>query len=141
MTVGNYETAGALGRPGPIGRWWRIGNGIGTGAIILWIVVNYATYARVDAPSLLGAGLITFATVAAFLNLPSTIGVGTGRDVGFWPIVIVAIPFLLAIAYNFAQYDHFWGPPLGLLSFWLMIIVFSHLALSYFAAGILAVPG
>ncbi len=141
MTLGNFESSGILGRPGPIGRWWRVANGIGVSAIVIWILANYPIYVRSDAPSLLGAVLIFLGVAAAFLNLPSTVNIGFTRNWGMWPIVVAAVPFLAAVIFDFLQYKHIWGPPLGLLAFMYMVLVFGHLGLSFTLAGLFAVPG
>ena len=141
MTLGSFEDAGTLDRPGPIGRSWRVVNGVGVFAIIAWIVANFSSYVSSDTPSLLGAALITFGVVAALLNFSSTVNIGFTRNWGLWPVKGVAVAFLAAAAFDLIQYDHVWGPPVGLLAFMFMVSAFGHLGLSFLAAGIFAVPG
>jgi hypothetical protein len=136
-----FESTGTLGRPGPIGRWWRIANGTGVFAIIIWIVANFPTYVRSDAPSLLGAVLIFLGVFAAFANLQSTINIGFTRNWGTWPMAVAAVPFLAAVVFDLLQYQHVWGPPPGVLALTFMVLVFGHLGLSFTLAGVFAVPG
>ena len=102
MTLGKFESAGRLGRPGSIGRWWRVANGIGVLAISVWILASYTTYVRFEPPSLLGAVLIFLGIAAALLNFSSTSNVGLTRNGA-------AAVFLRAVIFDFFQHGHIWA--------------------------------
>lgn len=110
---------------------------------VLFLVTSILTilsvpgYFRVGAPS--GAWWL-FACISLYL-LPMVTDSGFGRAWDGRSQVLVLLLVAVGVAWDFAVYRNFWGPPLGGLLYGLIGVVFGFTGLSFILAGIIALPG
>lgn len=132
-----FQAAGSIQRPGPVGRWIRIFSGVANFAILTWIIIGGSALLGSDLPS---PGWWV-AIASAFFLLPYVINIGFTRAWGRWPQLVIVLLGVAAAFASFVQSGSFWGPPLGLLIFTFLLYVFGHLGVSFILAGTLATPG
>ena len=90
----NFKNTGTLKKPGPIGRWARIGNGIGVLGIVFWITVNNEIFLSTISPDLLQSILILLGVIFALLNFIALITIGIGRETN-WPLLVAVLMFIV----------------------------------------------
>lgn len=137
-------TAETFERPGRLGRALRIVAGAGSLVLCLVTLTGYAGYVSTDIPRGFGRWL-GIALCVYFLsegaNHSGAINRGFSRAWGRWPQAVMAFLAVAAMVYNFARYGTWWGLPLGVLIFVLVVYYTAHLGLSFVLAGILGHPG
>jgi hypothetical protein len=136
MTI-TPETPGTLPISGPIGRTVRLLAGIVLLFSSATVLVSYASYVGLGVPDntwWLGSALSLFL-------LPRLVNVGFGRSWGRWPQAVVLLLAVVAVAFDLLRYGIFWGPPLGLLVYLLLVVVLGYFGLSFVLAAIFAVSG
>ncbi len=138
MTVGKFLEPGSIERPGAIGRMARIVSGCALLYFLILTLIHHTSYVSLVIPKDPG---IWIGVGFSFYFLPDVINVGFTRNWRRWPQLIIFLVALAAVVFDFFQYRSFWGPPLGLLVFALLVYVTAHLGLSFILAGILATPG
>jgi len=138
MTIGKFEKIGTLTSPGPIGRTGRVILGV----LLLYFFIDvFSSYKGIVNPRIPTDPLFWIGFAYCFWILPEIIRIGFGHNFGQWPRFISILLLLIAAVFNFVQYGQFWGPPLGLLSFIVLIYVLGHLGLSLVVAGAFGTPG
>ena len=132
----DLKQAGSFAQPGPLGRGWRLIQGL----VILYLISPLT--------ALRPGGVIHVGDVGLWLGLAFTflvanevVKIGLGRDYGSWPRVGVVGLFALA-----SLGDHFingvwWGEIITLVIAAEILLVLGYLGISFLVAAALAVPG
>ncbi len=138
MPLGKFEKKGTLLRPGPVGRSGRFILGI----LLLYLFIDVlGSYKGIVNPRIPNSILFWIGFAYCFWILPEIIRIGFGHNFGRWPRLISISLLLAAVVFNFVRYEQYWGPPVGLFSFLLLVYVLGHLGLSLVVAGTFGVPG
>jgi hypothetical protein len=137
-------TAETFARPGWLGRGVRLATGTGLLVLCLVTLTDYAAYVGGGLPHGLSRWL-GIALCGYFLseggNHGGVVNRGFARAWGRWPQLIVVLSAIMAIFYNLIRSGSWWGTPLGILNFVLVVYYTGHLGLSFVLASILAHPG
>lgn len=127
-----------LARPGLLGRGIRMV--LGVVILILGIQTLLMPTAWISATMPRSIGM-WFGAAICFYALRGVPDKGFRRAWGYWPQLITASLVILAVVYNLTRTGTWWGHPLGVLIFVIIIYVTTHLGLSFVLASILAHPG
>lgn len=127
----------AFERTGPLGRGVRLIAGMALLALFVQTWLDPTDWLQDTAPTSPG---LWIGAAMCFYFLPGMLSKGFGRSWGRWPQLIVGLLALLAIVYHVARFGSWWGYPLGVLMFVLILYVTGHLGLSFVLAGILGHP-
>ena len=138
---GRFAAAGSIGGPGPIGRAYRVLNGLATLAVLVWIVLSYEAFLGPDGIGPLAAVLIGLGGVASFLNFSELVNVGFTRQWGARPQLVLAALVLAVLAFDLLRYGHAWALPLGVALYVFLVYDWAHVGLSYLVAGVAGLPG
>jgi len=133
-----FVTPGSLLRPGPLGRLTRLGFGLLCAGFV-WMVLAVGPIRLVQQFADV-QGFWPWA-IAAFYLFPYVINIGFGRSWGSWPRWWILAGGVVFAALSYFSSGRLLGPWLiGFLVLW-MLYVYTHLALSFLAAAVLATPG
>ena len=137
MPLGDFQEAGTVPKPLPIGRVGRLVFGAGALFYFVWNIIQLSTRVSSDVPPVgyfVGVGF-------AFWYFSDLVVVGFSRGWGRWPQAAV-LPFALALVVaDLVAYGSAWGPPLGWGVFVFTELFFGYIGISFLLAAILAVPG
>ena len=137
MPLGDFQEAGTIPRPLPLGRALRLLFGVGCIFLFIWYISEYTALVGSDVPD---AGFwVAFGF--AFWYLPDMVVVGFSRAWGRWPQAVAAGVALALVAADLVAYGSAWGPPLGWSLFMLTELFYGLLGVSFVLAAVLAVPG
>ena len=124
--------------PGILGRGVRLAAGVLLLSLCIMTLMAPRAWISDTMPQSLG---MWFGAMLSFYALRGVPDKGLLRSWGRWPQFVVLSLALLAVGYNLVRLESWWGPPLGVLIFVLILYVTSHLGLSFVLAGILGHPG
>ena len=139
MPLGDFVEAGSVLRPLIIGRAGRLV----FAAITLYVfLVNLADYSALVSSNIPQPHVLYWATVAvAWWYFSDLVVVSLGRPWGRRPqIAVFPIAATLVVA-DLAAYGSAWAPPLAWGVFLFGELIFGAFTVSFFLAGVLAVPG
>ena len=139
MPLGDFVEAGTVPRPLILGRAGRMGFAALTFYVFL---VNLADYSALVSSYIPQPHVLYWVTVAvAWWYFSDIVVVSLGRPWGRRPqIAVFPIAAALVVA-DLAAYGSVWAPPLAWGVFLFSELAFGAFALSFFLAGLLAVPG
>lgn len=133
--MASHET---LHQPGILGRGIRMILGVGLLVLGIETLLTPTDWISINVPRSSGMWL---GAATCFYFLRGVLNKGFQRNWGRWPQLITALLALLAVTYNLLRTGNWWGQPLGVLIFVLIVYVTVHLGLSFVLASLLAHPG
>ena len=137
-TTTQFQTAGALAKPGPIGRFVRFIFGVLLFAYLYALLVGWQYHLTTDFPADFG---FFIGVAACFWVLPYVVNIGFTRNWRRKPQYFVLILTLLGIVWTLVHYGTIWGPPVSWITqIWLTYFAL-HLGISFVLSSLLATPG
>ena len=129
-----FDSAGALARPGPIGRLLRLGFGLLLG-LLVWQMVDQS-----GVEDLFNLGSWFWVAFGLVLT-PYVVNIGFGRNFGAWPRYL-ALGLAAGVAGLGWLLENTWTSELlwTVLTLW-TVYLYTHLALCFVLAAIIATPG
>ena len=137
MPLGDFVEPGTTPRPLPIGRVLRLGFGILLGFGFIWNLLSYNELAGSDFP----ANTYWIGVVFMWWYFSDLVVVGLGRSWGRRPQAAALAVALVLVVIDLVAYGEIWDLPLAWGVFLFTEFVFGLFAVSFFLAGVLAVPG
>lgn len=132
------ESAGTLPRPGPIGRFVRLGFGV----LCLWYVASLAEVSE----SLLGAdghirSVVRNGILFGLFLVSYVINIGFSRSWKKWPAFVSAAAILVAAGFGYLVQGTIESGVLARVVWGWELYVFSHLGIAFFLAAVVGTPG
>ncbi len=132
------DEPGTLVRPGPVGRFVRLGFGV-LCLSFLWRVLQTGT--DILTPTLSSLIDLSIGAVYALRLFNYVVNIGFSKDWRRRPLGAVVMLFVLAGLAGWMQSGLFWGPILGGVVLAWLLYIYAHLGLSFILAAVLSTPG
>ena len=140
MAITDTVRPGTLPHPGPVGRIVRLLMGLLVLRFLAGNVVQFEGFVAPRSSSDLPASLL-FGSLFAFVLFGEVVRRGIGpRWARPAQITLVAAMFGV-MAIDLVWYGDWWGPPMGLLVFVVIVYTLAHLGVSFLVAAAFATPG
>ena len=138
MNRTEFEEAGSLKKPGPIGRWLRILSGVLCFYFLYMVGRGYSGIVSTEFPA---AITLWLGVLFCLYGIPHVLNIGFGLNWGKWPRWVFVVIAVVAVAFSYFQNRTLWGPEVGLMIFSLLVFVLATLAPSFVLSGMIATPG
>ena len=136
----NFEPAGTLPKPGPIGRLVRLLFGL---AIVAWLLPGlFLSIPALPDAAEFPTNLPFWGIVALTLvNMYHVVNLGLGKSWGHQPQGVFLALVGLALVWSVAGYGRIWAPPFAALIVLWLILINLPLGIAFLLSASLATPG
>ena len=140
MAITDTVKPGTLPRPGPVGRIVRLLMGLLVLRFLAGNVVQFEGFVAPRSSSDLPASLL-FGSLFAFVLFGEVVRRGIGPRWARPAQMTLAAVLFGVMAIDLVWYGDWWGPPMGLLVFVVIVYTLAHLGVSFLVAAAFATPG